>query len=263
MNTEKFKKELVRFFSNPNTLTFIFAIVAILILYYVYAYMVNNAIQPTTLYYATSTLYESDRLTKDKIGSIEVSGSFLTSQGGNIAQNYNMIYDKFVKKGYRIPANSFFYTEALTSEDAADSTPFTLLDDNFTIYKLKTDFHKTLGCSIMDGDYIDLYVKTKTDDGKLIYTLFIKSIQVLMVVNSEGQDVFAYTKEDESLKPAMLYFAVPIETYKMLSIADKPGTNFEFIPVARDNSYSENPEEPHIVNEQIKDMIFNKANTLI
>ena len=130
-------------------------------------------------------------------------------------------------------------------------------------YKLKTDFHKTLGCSIMDGDYIDLYVKTITDDDKLIFTLFIKSIQVLMVVNSEGQDVFAYTKEDEALKPAMLYFAVPIETYKMLSIADKPGTNFEFIPVPRDNSYSENPEEPHIVNEQIKDMIYNKANTLI
>ena len=74
MDTEKFKKSFIRFFSNPNTLTFIFAIIAIIVLYKVYSYMVDNAIRPTTLYYANTDLYEGDLISPERTDS-----SFLSS----------------------------------------------------------------------------------------------------------------------------------------------------------------------------------------
>ena len=259
MDTTKLKKNLKRIFQNPNTLTFILAFISIIVLYNVYSYMVNNAIKPTRLYYATTELYEGDTITADKVSSVEVSGSFLSSQGGNLALNAGSIYNRFVNTGFRIPQNSFFYNSAITTKDSADTTPFTDLKDNYTIFRLDTDFHKSYGCSIMQGDYIDIYVKTEID-GKLFFDKFIKSIQVYMVVDGSGYNVFTHTKTGTNLQPSKLYFAVPIETYKLLEIAQR-GTQYsiDLIAVPRDTSYSENPEEPTIVNEGIKDLIYSMA----
>ena len=139
------------------------------------------------------------------------------------------------------------------------STAITNLKDNYTIYRLPVDFHSTYGCSIMDGDYIDIYATTEID-GKLFNNIFIKSIQVYMVVDKTGYNVFTHTHEDQQLNPAILYFAVPIDTYKLLEIASR-GKEYkiEFYPVPRETSYSENPEEPTIVNQGLKDLIYSQA----
>ena len=264
MDFTKLKKNIGRIFSNPNTITFILAIISIIVLYNVYAYMVNNAIRPTTLYYANTDLYEGDQITNDKVSPVEISGSFLSSQSGNLLRNVGQIYNKYVKDGYRIPQNSFFYGSAVTSIDAADSTPFTNLKDNYTIYRLPVDFHSTYGSSIMDGDYIDIYATTNIpvegEGDKLFNNIFIKSIQVYMVVDKSGYNVFTHTKADEQLKPETLYFAVPIDTYKLLEIASRGKTyKINFYAVPRESSYSENPEEPTIVNEGLKDLIYSQA----
>lgn len=264
MDFTKLKKNVARIFSNPNTLTFILAIISIFVLYKVYAYMVTNAIRPTTLYFANADIYEGEQITNDKVNPVEISGSFLSSQGGNLLRGVGQIYNKYVKDGYRIPQNSFFYSSAVTSLDAADSTPFTNLKDNYTIFRLPVDFHSTYGCSIMDGDYIDVYATftMKDEDGNktLFNNIFIKSIQVYMVVDKDGYNVFTHTREGSALEPTLLYFAVPIETYKLLEIATR-GEEFdiEFYPVPRNTSYSENPEEPSIVNEGLKDLIYSQA----
>ena len=259
MDFTKIKKNFARIFSNPNTLTFILAIISIFVLYKVYAYMVTNAIRPTTLYYANTDIYEGEQITNDKVNPVEISGSFLSSQGGNLLRGVGQIYNKYVKDGYRIPQNSFFYSSAVTSLDAADSTPFTNLKDNYTIFRLPVDFHSTYGCSIMDGDYIDIYATTEIDK-KIFNNIFIKSIQVYMVVDKEGYNVFTHTRDGDGLSPTLLYFAVPIETYKLLEIATR-GTEYKinFYPVPRNTSYSENPEEPTIVNEGLKDLIYSQA----
>ena len=268
MDTEKIKKGFVRFFSNPNTITFIIAIVAIIVLYYVYAYMVDNAVQPSTLLYANSTLYENHQITTDDISSIDISGSFISSQSNNLVQSRANVINKFVATNYRIPVNSFFYSEALTSEDSTDTTVFSNIADNYTIYKLETDFHETYGCSIMDGDYIDIFLKTYVQDevtGEelLVYDKFIESIQVLMVVNEDGENVFTQTEADDSLNPKYIYFAVPIETYRLLQIADR-GTlyDMDLIPVPRDTSYSENPKEPSIASTAIEGLIYEQESSI-
>lgn len=259
MDGTKLKKNFQRIISNPNTLTFILALISIVALYKVYAYMVDNAIKPVTLYYATSELYEGETITSDKVGKVEVSGSFVNSQGGNLVQSVGLIYNRYVNTGYRIPQNSFFYNTAITNKDSADSTPFTNLKDNYTIFRLNTNYHLSYGSSIMQGDYIDIYVKTRVNN-KLFYDKFIKSIQVYMVVDSQGYNVFTHTKTGSQLNPAKIYFAVPIDTYKLLEIAQR-GSQYtmELVAVPRDTSYSENPEEPTIVNEGIRDLILSQA----
>ena len=137
--------------------------------------MVDNAIRPTTLYYANTDLYEGDLISPEKVSPVEISGSFLSSQGGNLLRSPQLIYNRYVQTGYRIPQNSFFYNSAVTSVDAADSNPFSNLKDNYTIYRLPVNFKSTYGSSIMDGDYIDIYVKTEIN-GKLYYDKFIKKI---------------------------------------------------------------------------------------
>ena len=81
-----------------------------------------------------------------------------------------------------------------------------------------------------------------------------------MVVDKEGYNVFTHTRDGDGLSPTLLYFAVPIETYKLLEIATR-GTEYKinFYPVPRNTSYSENPEEPTIVNEGLKDLIYSQA----
>lgn len=259
MDFTKLKKNFTRIFSNPNTLTFILAIISIIILYRVYAYMVNNAIQPTTLYFAATDLYEGDQVTNDKISPVEISGSFLNSQNGTLLRGRGQIINKYVANGFRIPQNSFFYKSALTDLDSADETPFTNLPDNWTIYRLPVDFSSTYGCSIMTGDYIDIYA-TFDYNGKLFNDIFIKSIQVYMVVDKSGYDVFTHTRAGEGLNPATLYFAVPIEQYRLLEIANRGKQySIKFYPVPRETSYSENPEQPSIANQQLVDLILSQA----
>ena len=245
MDTTKLRKNFKRIISNPNTLTFILAFISIIALYKVYAYMVDNAIKPVTLYYATTELYEGETITNDKVGTVEVSGSFVSAQNGNLLQSAGLIYNKYVNTNYRIPQNSFFFNTAVTKEDAADKTPFTDLKDNFTIFRLNTNFHDSYGSSIMEGDYIDK---------------FIKSIQVYMVVDNEGYNVFTHTKTGNQLAPAKIYFAVDMDTYKLLEIAQR-GSQYtiDLVAVPRDTSYSENPEDPTIVNEGIRDLILSQA----
>ena len=51
MNVEEIKTNVKRFFSNPNTLTFILVMVLIVIVYFVYNSMINEAISPVTSSY--------------------------------------------------------------------------------------------------------------------------------------------------------------------------------------------------------------------
>jgi hypothetical protein len=115
----------------------------------------------------------------------------------------------------------------------------------------------------MSGNYIDLFFKAKDkdNDNKVIFQLFIKSIKVLKVINSKGLDVFTEA-DDENPKPAELWFAVPIEYFELLRVADElQSYNIELVPVPRNSGYSENPEDTAIVNDAIETLILSGAST--
>lgn len=261
MDVENIKVNLKRFISNPNTLTFLLVIALIIVVYFVYNSLVNRAVSPVTLSYCTKLLSEETEITGDVVSTVKLSGTFVTSSGEELVQNRGQILNKFVALGYQIPQNSFFYRSAITDEANTNKRVTDDIPDGYTTFELKVDFHKTYGCSIMPGNYIDLYFKAKTDkDDKIIYDLFIKSIRVEAVLDKEGNNVFTHTKEDEEPKPELLVFAVPNDYKELLETASLITSNsIELIPVPRNAGYSENPEDTSIANEAIVAFIQSKA----
>ncbi len=266
MNLDNAKTNIKRFFSNPNTLTFILVIGLIVVIYFIYNYTVNRAVSPVTVPYATKMITSKTKITNDMIGTVKISGSFVTSSGNGLIQNKGtLLNDRYVADGYQIPQNSFFYTESVVTEDKVNSTAFSNLPDNYTIYNLPVDFHSTYGCSIMPGNYIDLYFKATVKEAnasepKVIFDLFIKSIQVYKVVDKDGVDVFSYADTDKEPTPKYIYFAVPNEVFELLRKAEKvPTGNIEIIPVPRNAGYSENPEETVIASEAIENFILSQT----
>lgn len=262
MNADELKTNIKRFFSNQNTMTFIIVIIAIVIVYFAYNYLVNRAISPVNIPYSTELIKEKTKITNDVIGNIKISGTFVTSSGEGLIQNRGQIMDKYVAIGYQIPPNSFFYSEQITNREEAEKAPQDDIPDGYTIYQLAVDFHSTYGCSMMPGNYIDLYFKA-TDDSreqKLIFDLFIKSIQIKEVLDRDGNNVFTFTEEGKKPAPAYIRFAVPLEYNKLLGRAELIPTNdIEIIPVPRNAGYSENPEETTIANEAIEQFILSKS----
>ena len=262
MNGDAVKTHLKRFISNKNTVTFLLVLVLIVIVYFAYNYLVNKAISPVTIPYATTLIKEKTEITSAMIGTIQISGTFVTSSGEGLLQSRGQILEKYVAEGYQIPANSFFYSEAVVEEDEVNKTTFDDIPDGYTVFQLPVDFHSTYGCSIMPGNYIDLYFKATDDttDKNIIFGLFIKSIEVREVVDADGYDVFTTTEEDDEPQPKYMYFAVPEYYFELLRKAMLITTNdIEIIPVPRNAGYSENPEETTIASESIENFILSKT----
>lgn len=260
MNVETLKTNIKRFFSNPNTLTFLLVIALIVGVYFVYSYMVSRAVQPVTIPYATEMITSKTEIDSSMVGTVKISGSFVTSAGSNLIQSTSQIIGKYVAEGYQIPANSFFYTETLVDEEAADKTTVSDAPDGYTVFDLDVNFHSTYGCSIMPGNYIDLFFKAVDDDGLVMFGLFIESLKVTKVVDDDGNDVFAYSDDTTEVKPSKIYFIVPSEYNSLLRKATLISSNeIEIIPVPRNAGYSENPKETSIANEEIENFILSKS----
>lgn len=243
MDIQKIKTGIKRFFSNPNTLTFLLVIVLIIIIFVVYKSMINKAVSPVNIPYCTKKIKSMTEITDDYISSISISGGFVSANGSTLVQNTRNVRGKYVSPGYFIPENSFFYSEALVDETIKDTTDFTNIEDNQTIYKYKTNFHKTYGCSIMPGNYIDIYFKGKDVDGKLIFLPFVDSIRVASVKDKNGKDVFTESESEEP-KPEVISFVVPVETAVTLKkIENMRQVDAELILVPRNAGFTENPKK--------------------
>lgn len=257
MNAETIKTQLRKLTSNQNTIAFFLVIIAIVVIYFAYSYLVKKATTPIDIVYATENLKEKDEITPDKISTVSLSGSFVTSSGSGLLQTKSKVVNKYVKTGYFIPQGSLFYQAAIATGNESDKTYYGDIQDGYTVFDLDVDFHSTYGCSIMPGNYIDIYFKATDDENKLIFGLFIKSIQVKQVVNEEGLDVFKNTDDGDQLNPKKLMFAVSDELYELLKICTKLG--YQLIPVPRNSSYSENASETEIASESIRNYVLSKS----
>ena len=268
INIDDLKLNIKKFFSNPNTLTFILVIVLIVIVYFFYSALVKKATSPIKVPYAIQLITSKQEIKANMVSNVQISGTFTSTSGSGLAQTTGAVIGKYVAEGYQIPKYSFFYTAALTDEESVDTTPFYDLPDNYTIYDLEVDFNSTYGCSIMPGNYIDLYIQSSYngdtgDEVKVIFQQFIMSIRVERVVDEEGMDIFAVENETkENLKPRKLYFSVPIKYYELLKKAEKIQTDVKLVPDPRNNGYSEIPSNTEIVNQAIVDFIEAETETI-
>ena len=193
-----------RFFLNKNTVTILGVIIVIAILYFGYNYQLNKAITPIkNIPIAKETIQPRTEITSDMIDYINVVPSMLKS---GVIRNSGSIIGKYTNYNTMIPAGSMFFVDAVVEQDELPDAVFENIKEGDIPYSFPVTMTTTYGNSIMPGNYIDIYMKAKDDNGQLIVGKLVENIEVLSVKDSSGKNVFENTSEDRT--PAMLIFGV-------------------------------------------------------
>lgn len=254
MDTGKLKETITNILRNKNTLTILLVFAGIIGLYVVYNWRVNDAISTIQIPYAKKEISSRTKIDEEMIGLTPVPKSLLSS-ANNLITNALQVRDKYVNNGYTIPQYSLFYQEDILTSTGSPESQFSSLPDNYTVFQLEVDFDGTYGNSIYPGNYIDLYVKLKTDDDKILFGRLIKGIKVLSVVSSEGNNVF--DSVSEIAKPKYMQFGVPNDLFDLLRKAQI--INATIMPIPRNASYSQEERNAEIDSVYIQNYILARA----
>lgn len=254
---------LKRFLSNKNTITIIGVLLGLIVLFVGYNYRINSAVSTITVPIAKKAIEARTQITGDLITTTEILSTMVTAKNSTIIRNQSGLVSQTdpycVVIGTSIPAGGFFHTEQIARCSTVQGNVLKNMPDGYNPVSLPVDLHKTYGNSMHPNDYIDLYAKMTSDDGKLIYGELISKLPILDVVDSSGKSVFATSIVGT---PAELLFAVPNQQdgynlYLLLSKAILLGTSkVELIPVPGNASYTSNPGETRVTSQYLMQRIL-------
>lgn len=242
---------LKKFVANKNTVTILAVIAGLVVLWIFYNYRVNNAIDPVKVPYANKPISATSIITQEDFDYIEVSRKFL--KGVNVITDPSQLIGYYVNVGTSIPEGGLFYrSQIVESKDLPDSL-YSDLPEGYTAYLLKVDNKTTIGNSIYDGDYVDIYVSYKSTANSDITVIgpLIEHIKVLGVMDSQNKRVF---DDNSSRTPAYLAFGVNEEQFTLLHGAEAI-SRLEMFPVPRGKYYTENEGETLVGSQNIIDYI--------
>lgn len=254
MNMNNFKEELIKLLKNKNTLTILIVLLGIVGVYFVYNRQVTQAVTKIKVPYAKKELTSRTKIDKETIGYTELPKKIASKLG--IITNISMVLDNYVKYGYTIPENGFFYKDLVVDFEQAVQNEISDIPSNYTVFKLDVDINSTYGNSIYTGNYVDLYVKAVDSNNMIIFGRLFQGIKVLAVLDSAGNDVFESSAESRT--PAEMWFAVSDEFNQLLSGAMYIGGGIKIMPIPRNASYSDYDREPTIDSTFIKSYIESK-----
>lgn len=254
--------KLKRFLGNKNTVTILCVVAGVIVLLVGYNYRVNNAVKPQSIPYALKRMEPKSKIERENVGTIKVSGAFV-EQTKDLITNVNLIYNQewYVNYDTVIPEGGLFYEGQIVTKDELPDTAWDEIEDGETIFSLAVNSHSTYGNSIMPGNFIDLYIKATDLNGKVIFSKFIESIEVLSVRDSSGNDVFA---DSQTMRNSSeMIFAVPNDYFLLLSEAVFVG-GIEIIPVPRNEAYRVEGESTgtKVSKEEIVNFILEKVSEL-
>lgn len=222
---------LKRFFTNKNTVTILGVIAGVIVLWVFYNYRVNQAISPQKVPIATRDILATEEITKDDITYVEVNSELLKK--AKVITNANQLVGYFINVGTSVPEGGMFYTSQVVEGKELPDSVTDQIPAGYTLYQLKVDNTTTFANSIYPGNRIDLYLKY-TQNGKIVFGCFIKSIEVLAVRDNSGQDVF---DSSSNRTPAWLLFAVPNDMHKLLKATDYI-SGMTLLPIPRNRNYT-------------------------
>lgn len=244
-----------RFFTNKNTVSLLAIIVCTVLLYFFYNKRITSQVRTTTACYAVQTIPARSEITSDMVSTMRVLSSQVTS---NMVTNCGNIIGKYASYATEIPQNSLFYSSMIMEKGDMPDSSTADIPDGFTQYNLKVNFESTYGNSIFPKNYIDLYLQTQDESGKLVYGKFIQSIQVAGVKDAEGKNVFETTVE--ARVPAQLLFNVPEDLYLLLMKAELLGLKIVIVP--RNSNYTATPGETLVSSEYLKQLVIDQTATI-
>lgn len=245
--------KIKRFFQNKNTVTIICVLAGILVLYIGYNWRVGSSTEPISIPYAKNTLSSRHTITREDIGYVEVASTVLEKMP-NIIRNSAQLIGKEVIYGNTIQMNSFFYNEDITDAEKNIENYAYEIPEGYSPIHLDVDFHSTYGNAMYPGNYIDLWFSDADESGRLIYGKFIKSFQILDVVDSDGNSVFETNAESRT--PDSLIFAVSDDMRLLIEAAMQVG---ELVPVPRNKTYSANPGATEVASMYLQNYVLSNA----
>lgn len=239
---KKGNSQLKRLLGNKNTVTLLGILICIGTLVAGYNYRINKAIDPSTIPFAKESIPARTFITSKMIGNIKVSSDYV-NVASNLVKSSEEVIGKYSTYKTTIPAGSLFYTDMLLTAEQMPDAGFANIDDGYTIYGLAVTQETTYSNSISAGDYIDLYLQaddgedeeqSKDEKKKAIFGLFIESIRVLAVKDSQGNNIIKHGVANGT--PAELLFAVDEENYLLLYDAQQLGITI--VPVLHNANYT-------------------------
>ena len=204
---------LKRFFSNKNVVTILLVIVILAVLYYGYSSSIKKQTNPVDVPVAAKEIPPQTLITNEDVRINKIAGSMLST---NTVRNRFLVVGKYTKVNVTVPEGSVFYTEWL---DDAENIPGNWIEQldyeaGELGYYMPVDIESTLGNSVLPGTYIDIYMKTTTDTGTVMFGKLLKNIKVLVVHDSNGNNAFSGTGTTEAA--AKIGFAVNPDMYILL-----------------------------------------------
>lgn len=243
---------LKKFFTNRNTVTILGVLAGIIILWAFYSYRVKQAINPTKVPIAAKEIKALEEITKDDIEYIEVNSKMLTK--AKVIANVGDLVGKYVNIGTSIPEGAMFYRSQVVEKKALPDAITDEIPDGYTLYQLKVNNDTTFANSILPDNRIDLYLKANEND-KVVFGCLIKSIRVLAVRDSSGQDVFA---SSTPRTPSWLLFAVPNDMHHLLKAVDFL-SDMTLFPIPRNRHYTKAQGETEVDSDYLRMLIENRT----
>ncbi len=249
---------LKRFISNKNTITILGVLLGLVVLFIGYNYRVSTAVEKVSIPYAKKAIGSTLEITSDSVGQMEVLRSMVTERSTLISSTSEIINTTTpicVAEGTSIAEGSFFYKDQIKKCEAVSNNAVRNMPDGYRSVSLPVDLQSTYGNSMYPGDYIDIYVKMESDDGKLIYGEFVTKLPILDVRDSNGVSVF-YGNQGTNKAPALLLFAVPQDMYLLLAKAVYLGSNIvQLVPVPGNSAYTSEKGETRVTSEWLRERI--------
>ncbi len=249
---------LKRFLANKNTVTILGVLLGIIVLFIGYNYRIKHAVETVSIPYAKKTIGSAREITPDAVGTMEVLKKTVSDNKNiiaNIGQVLNTATSYCVSERTTVPTGSFFYTEQVKPCNLVNSNPIKTMAEGYKVVAIPTDILKTFGNTMVPGDYIDLYAKMTSDDGKLIFGELISKLPIMDVRDSKGDSIYFDSTNNNA--PAALLFGVPEDLFYLLSDAIYLGTSkVELIPVPGNAEYSEEKGETRVSSQYLKNEIL-------
>ena len=205
-------KGLNKFLKNKNTVTILGVLICLVILYTGYNMRINQKTALTTVYYANQDIQPKTQITKDMISRMEVPLSFIK---GSYYKKYEDIEGKYSGYNTMIAEGSIFYSSLLMDEASLPDAILTGVEKDEELVMFPVNTATTYGNAIMPGNVVNIYVKLRWTNGKLVYGRMYENVEILAVRDSAGKNVFDSTSEERT--PAYVYFSLKEAQYLLFS----------------------------------------------
>ena len=248
-----FAATLKRILTNKNTVTILGVLVGIAVLYFGYTWRINQQVEQVTVLVAKQNIQPRTKITSDMVESVSIARVMYDKMMGNYGGGVSVLRNtseisSFTDGAYAnvnslIPAGTPLIRNINVVERAKiPSSVLLKIEKGQVPYAFSINYSDTYGNAIMDGMYVDIYMKANDDSGRAMIGKLVQNVKVLAVLDSSGRDVFENTEENRT--PATFIFSVDEDLHLLLRKANYLSRNsVELIPVPVTESVSDQDYE--------------------